>query len=101
MQAARQRTTPTSQVKPETEEKKGFFASLSSTISNVGTNLSSTVTGATITVQEVDPWFDSHRDYLNNLEQNLTVTKLFFLFHSLFFLFFFSFSCTTPLGKTL
>jgi len=26
-------------------------------------------------VQEIDPWFDSQKDYLNNLEQNLTIMQ--------------------------
>jgi len=74
IQLARQRLIPSSQAKKEPEEKKGFFAALTSTISTVSTNISSTVAGA-ITVQEVDPWFDSHKDYLTNLEQNLTIMQ--------------------------
>jgi len=53
------------------EEKKGFFASLTSTFSVV----SSTVTGVTATVQEIDPWFNDQKDYLNNLDQNLTIMQ--------------------------
>jgi len=75
IQLARQRLIPSSQVKKEPEEKKGFLASLTSTISTVSTNISSSVTGVTVTVQEVDSWFDSHKDYLNNLEQNLTIMQ--------------------------
>jgi len=73
IQVARQRAIPTAQVKKEPEEKKGFFASLSNTISSVGSNLSTTVSG--VEFHEIDPWFDSHKDYINNLDQNLQVMQ--------------------------
>jgi len=75
IQTARQRGIPTTQVKKEPEEKKGFLASLTTTFTTVSTNLSSTVAGATVQVQEVDPWFDTHKDYLNNLEQNFMIMQ--------------------------
>jgi len=56
-------TTPTQQPK---KEEKGFFASLSAVVT-------SAVTGPTVELKEVDPYFDQQRAYISNLDQHLQV----------------------------
>jgi len=51
--------------KPKAANKKGFFATFTASISSV----TNTLTGVELT--ETDPWFDKHKTYLNNLEQQL------------------------------
>lgn len=71
-QTAKARGIPSAHVKKEPEEKKGFLASLTSTLSNVGSNLSSVTS---VEAQEIDPWFESYKTYINSLEQGLTVMQ--------------------------
>jgi len=51
---------------PPKKEEKGFFAYLTE-------SLTSAVTGPTVELKEVDPWFESQRAYLANLDQHLQV----------------------------
>jgi len=51
------------------KEEKGFFASISSTFSSV----TSAVTGPTVELKEIDPYFETQRAYVSNLDQHLQV----------------------------
>jgi len=60
--------TQQQQQQPKKEEK-GFFASLSASLSSV----TSVVTGPTVELKEIDPYFEIQRAYISNLDQHLQV----------------------------